>query len=272
MADFVRLARGYRLTQKTTDITGQEQFLRHDSAPGSTVEASLPRIGTTPMLDAAGATISSCLARTKTTTYQDDDASTPLIQYDYSLRDTSFAGTPGSGIDTTPETRSVQIGIETVSVDDPSGSWKWQEMGTDVEQPLSKNVVVGEFTIPKGPLTKEEMSTFIGVVIARAGRINANTSWDSEFGNNFAVGQVLFMGLTGGTTTDEDGDIKYQFNMHFAYRVINDFDVDNAAIASNDWQYILATGDAGSVKGWARPQTKTGSRFLYETADFSGLI
>lgn len=271
MADFVRLVRGYRLVQTSSVTSGTEQFMRNDGATGGIAEASLPTIGSTALLNTAGSA-TPALARTKTTTYADGDINTPIIQYDYN---TSIITTnsPGDSVDPDPNSRSFQLGAERVTLSQPANLWEWNEItGTpDVNQPLSKLTLVGEFTIPKGPLDQAATTTFLGVVIATAGRINSDTAWDAGIGSHFAAGQVLFMGITGGSAIDVDGTLQYQFNMHFSYRIINDDDVDGTPIAANDWQYLLAEDSAGSSKGWARPQTKSDGEFLYETATFSSL-
>jgi len=253
---YKRFTGGYRYNESQDETSGTEVYIRHDDAAGGIDLASLPILGTTPMLDPAGGTIATCIVRRKDVRYIDNDPATPEYTFGYS---TQKGASPGRGVNTDPATRRFDLGGEVVSIPEGNLAWYWTTDHKSISQAIYKKIITGSFTIPKGPLTTAQKTTFIGLVKSQAGTI-----CDAAF-EDFSEGQVLFEGLSGGTTYLE-GELRWQFDMSFAFRLINDA---LTAITQDDWLYIWREDQAI----WDKPTDSPGvANFLYSKSTFSSLI
>lgn len=263
---YKRLTSGYSYEKTATAVTGREIYIRHDDAAGAVPFASLPVINTTLFTDPDGNTASNCLCQKITGTYVDSDPNTIQYEFEFTTNGTGGGnGQPGDEVNTDPDTRRYVMGGESVTIDNPDENGWWWSIAPQnpIRQPISKVIVTGSFTIPKGPLTAAEDATFWGVVIGLIGKIN-----DAAFdGGRFRQGSVLFEGIDGGTVYN-DGVLNYQYNMNFSFRIINDNDAAGNPIAADDWNYLWREDNAG----WDRPSDSPGGfNYLYASGDFSTL-
>jgi len=263
---YKRLTSGYNYEKTSNAVTGKEVYIRHDDAAGAVPFASLPVINSTPFTDPDGNTASNCLCQKIIGRFIDSDPNT--IQYEFQFTTDGTAGggggQPGSDVNTDPATRRYVMGGESVTVDSPDEAGWWWSLAPQnpIRQPISKVIVTGSFTIPKGPLTPAEDATFWTTVIGLIGKIN-----NAAFDGRFRQGSVLFEGIDGGTVYN-DGVLSYQYNMNFSFRIINDLDAAGNPIAADDWNYLWREDNAG----WDRPSDSPGGfNYLYQSGDFSTL-
>lgn len=254
------IASGYKYSETAVQITGERLFHRDDSG-GSVAAADLPAPGGTAakdlFKDPSGSTVSGCYCREKVFVFLGGGSAAYGWLFKYSTRDSSMQGDSGGGesVSTDSDTRRFDVGGEMVSLSTPGSDWLWKSDDAAVDQPVYRRVVNGRFTIPKPDMSESAKNTFLGLVKAQAGTINA-----ASF-EGFNIGEVLFAGISGGTYYDEEGNLRWSFDMQFEFRCI-------PGITNNDWQYILR--DNGE---WDRPYWDNSGAdvFLYSTSDFSAL-
>jgi len=267
---YKREAGGYSYEKTANAVTGKETYIRHDDAAGAVPFASLPIINSTVFTDPDGSAASNCLCQRILGKFIGKDPNTLRYEFEFTTDGTAgssgAAGQPGSDVNTDPDTRRYTMGGESVTIDSPEENGWWWTIAPQnpIRQPISKVVVTGSFTIPRGPLTAAQNTTFFGVAIGLVGKINTAVF------DGFAKGVVLFEGIDGGTVYN-DGVLNYQYNMNFSFRIINDPDAAGAAITEDHWNYLWREDSSG----WDRPAASPGGGagdYLYQSGDFSTLL
>ena len=257
---YTRQSGGYKYKVTEDETTGQEIYKRHDDAASGIAPGALPVVGTTALDDPDGNAVASCVCRSKEFIYESGDTAMGA-HWTFLYSTTKGAGgNPGKNVNTDPETRRFEMGGKILSIKSGEESWYWETDQTPVKQPIAKLLTVGSFTIPKGPLTPAQKTTFIGLVKTQASTLN-----DAAF-EDFAEGQVMFEGIRGGTTF-VDGELNFQFEMMFTYKIIND---DWQVVSKDDWFYLWRE-DNGT---WDIPNDSpsgAGNRH-YKKTDFTLLV
>lgn len=265
-AAYKRKADGYQYEKTATAITGTEVYIRHDAAAGAVPFASLPIIDTTVFTDPDGTAVANCKCQKILGKYIEADPNTIEYEFQFTTSGTggASAGDPGADVNTDPATRRYVMGGESVTIDNPDNNGWWWALAPQnpIRQPISKVVVTGSFSIPKGPLTAAQDLTFWGVCIGLIGKINL-----AAFDGRFRKGSVLFEGIEGGSVYN-NGVLNYQYNMNFSYRIINDLDAAGVPIAEDDWNYLWRE----DLAGWDRPSDSPGiNNMIYTSGDFATL-
>ena len=176
------------------------------------------------------------------------------------------------------EERRFQLGAEVLSIDTPS-NWKWSLANNALTQPVFLSNIIGSFTRQRILSSDATKAQFIKEkLLIQAGTINSQAFED------FPKGSVLFDGVTGGTQSDESGEITWVFDLNFSWRIIrggatvlgtngNLFPMayDGNAIEDDYWLWTWNENASASGQGfWDKP-TGDGA-FLYSKTDFGDLF
>jgi hypothetical protein len=256
---YKELASGYRLDESQKNTTGTRLFVR-DDVSGDIAVGSLPVVGTSLMVDYAGSNITGCLCR-GSRPYEQDGVK--HIEFRYSIVDPDSATGKGGGsyVPNDASSRSFAGAAELIVIEGGKNEWVWENAATPVTQSMSKSIFTGTFTVPVPEMSAAQKALYLDIVKTKAGTIN-NATFEG-----FAVGQVLFSGIDGGTYRDADGGLKWSFNAQFQFRIIKD---DIWEITQNDWLLVWNI-EAGR---WDYPRYNVASvwKYLYAKTDFSNLI
>lgn len=255
---YKELASGYKLTEGQKNTTGTRLFVR-DDVSGDVAVASLPVVGTSLMKNYSGSDITGCLCRSSRPYEQDG---VKHIEFSYSISDPDSGAGKGGGsyVPTDTSSRSFSGAAELVVIEGGKSEWVWQEAGTPVTQSLSKRIFTGTFTVPIPGMNEVQKALYLAIVKNLAGTIN-NATFEG-----FAIGQVLFVGIDGGTYRDANGVLFWSFNAQFQFRIIRDEVWD---VTQNDWLLVwnVETGR------WDYPRIDiSGFKYLYKKTDFSTLL
>jgi len=258
---YVRLPRGYDYSVLETEVKGQEVYMRHDSGTGAVPAASLPIVGTTAMKDAEGNAIASCLCRSSSTKYIDDDVSSPQITYFFSTKKGSDAGSdlPPKG------TWRMDAGVETVGIGmgklkEPTLTFK-QDSNSFVGESVTITIPVFSFTLPNK--ITSDVSTYMTQLIACLGKINSDVM-NSQALASFQVGSILFNSVSGGTSFNALGALMWTFECHFSVRVIPDYTPSGSEAKNGTWN---AMWDPKNLRWDVVTNSGADTFRIYSTAD-----
>jgi hypothetical protein len=260
---YVELGDQYELETTEKGVTGTRVF-RRDDTNGTVAAASLPVVGTSLMVDRSGSNVTGCVARRKREIWAGGHEGTPEIAYTYDTEDANNP-LPGSSItqDDDHEEFDLSVSRETFHPDPNVASgdyWKITGAAEALDEPLPVAILQGSFSkpFPNKSMTSAQKDTLLARLKTYARTINT-----AAF-EGFAVGQVMFTGVSGGSFRTSSGAKRYRFMLHFEFRILGD-DMTGTAITQDDWLYIASAQAAKFVK----PVTNTTSKNLYKKSDFS---
>lgn len=243
----------YDLNETEDGVQGQRVFVQD---PAGTV-TNLPIVGQSLMVDHDDVSISACLCRQRRTRIQ--QGGIPHIICSYSTKESSIEYS-GSAISRDTGTRTYEGHAEQVPLAEPfAAGFQW-DSGNGVEQAFAKQVPVTTFTRPIHGLTELEAEALNGTLEGYLGTINS-----AEF-EGHRIGSVYFGTYYGGSYRDEDGDLRFAFNLQFTKRLIND---ELGTVTQDDWLYEInqATGEWEKVKNVAGTP-----KYRYKKADFAAIF
>jgi hypothetical protein len=220
MPKYIRQLSGYQYDSSEDGATGQEVYVRADDSANAVDEATLPVIGVTGMLNRDGITVASCLCRSFKVRYPSPcDISTAEITYSFSTSKQNAQGDPGKNIPgtETANQRRFTLGTEVVSSEETGGYW-YSNSGARPKGVMGHLTVTGTASVPI-EVRENLVDAYIAKALRSAGKINLAAI--NKIGlRSYPVGSILFTGLTGGTKKGVNAEIKYEFEINFAIRII----------------------------------------------------
>lgn len=257
MSNYVRKVDGYRYTQTETETSGTEVYILDDGHPAAVPEAQLPVVGTTLLKNPAGQNVAYCYCRSKVGSYVGYDTRTIVYTFEFSTQDKNVS-TGGSSVNT--DKNNMRLDLGTLAYVCKQGFTYSDGAGGAIKDPIQRVLPTGSFTLPRGPMTAGENSSWWTNVVAKIGKINS-LKFTPQTGMEFRKGSVLFEGINGGTIY-ENAVLKWQWEMRFAFLIVQGLIRGGAvAITEDDWQFIPA--DDGKF-------SRT-TPAIYQTTDFDPL-
>ena len=247
---YKRQTRFYEFNVTADEITGKEVYIRHDDAAGGIAYASLPLVGTTPILDPSGSAVGTCLCRSRRATYEGGDVNSVKWEFTYA---TGKNSPPSDNIEEDKAARRYDLGTQTTAIDKANPS----EVGPRNQRVVKLNAA-GTFSIPTGDMAGTRKDSFITLVESMAGKIN-----HSAF-EGHRQGSVMFEGVSGGTKYNSNGQLRWLFEMRFTFKILQGAINTGGNVASMDWNYDLNTDGKWEL-------IKVDGTGWYGTADFSSL-
>lgn len=247
MSGYKLIKEGYSYRTSETETVGVRYY--ETDATGSD---SLPTIGVTGFPTSGGGTLSGVVCRSLEEIYRGSGAQVTTWKAVFRTADIESGG--GEEITTQSSSRRFSVGGEIASIIDASDSWVWESDGDPVDQKMGKHIVTISFTVPKLDMTAAENTSWLSGLSSYVGRIN-NASFEG-----FNSGCVLFEGVTGGSFYNEDGDLRFSYEMNFLVRIV-------PGQATDSWQYLFRD----NTGYFDLPTDDTGTARLYSTANFGAL-
>lgn len=242
-------------TDELGRVTGRRHFI--EDSDGAIL--SLPVRGTSLMPDKEGTDITGCVCRQIKVVYNSNDKDPQYV----ALYSSQASGANGAlGITNDEDSRTFDISAELLSLDGAGGGWKWEAQNEAIQEGvgLHKRIVLQNFTLAHTGLTTAEKNTLLGVIRDQAGTVN------SAAFEGFAAGQVFFEGARGGDYINESGSRRWNLELSFVARLLEDEDAYTGTISGDDWQYLMNPLTAAFDK------PKLGSRYLYRETNFANLV
>jgi hypothetical protein len=252
---YQELADEYQLDRTEDGVTGRRVWIR-DDLNGATSPAGLPLVGTSLMVDDAAFTVPNCICRSLQTAYRGGIAH---IIATYRTRPSTVEWT-GASISRDPDTRIFEGTADVALLNDPSSTaLVWSGTTDAPATSIGKPLFAGTFTIPRSDLSTAQKNALFVKIVTHAGTIN-NASFQS-----LRTGSVRFDGIRGGTYRDDNGNLRWSFDLIFSYRLLND---PYTSITSNDWLYDFDP----QTGAWKQAVTSTGAKAKYTATDLSLLL
>lgn len=243
------------MTETEDGVAGVRVFIRDDAA-GTLTRAALPRPGESLMVDGDGFTVKACLCRARRSRFPGG------IEHVYCQFNTrgSVLEYTGSAIPRDSRLRTHRGGVEVAPLQEGyAEGMQWETGSGTIEQPVGKLVSVQDFTVPVSDMSEGQARAFRARMQGYLGTINAG-----EF-DGLREGSVMCQSYDGGGYFDEDGELRYAYEVVFAQRIIND---ELGTVTQDDWLYDVnqRTGAWGKVVqvGTAKPK--------YRKTDFAGIF
>jgi hypothetical protein len=261
----------YEITERGS--SGIRTFVRWDDHPDAIVPAALPVVGspTSLMTTITGGTITGCICRKMNPYFMQGSQNTPRLVFHYASEEVTTSSSPGDSALSDVRAEQYEIGIDqdsfTPNPDRADGDyWVFEGAASElnvVEQPLPLMRGTGQLVIPhpNNAMTEEERDEFIELANEARGALNA------EAIRGYAVGQLMFVGATGGTIINGDDVVRYRFELRFEARTLQDVHAD-AAINTDAWLYVMNEREGR----FRKPKTNIGGKFLYRKISFNDLL
>jgi hypothetical protein len=212
--------------------------------PAGTIE--LPAIGAACVIPGLGINAATCLLRSRVKSQHNADARYKQWVLSYSTKAVPNP-TP-----TDVSEREQSIGGEMQSIDKPSG-WVWSGSTAAITIPVPSRIITATFSVPTKELTSGQDALLKQVVIDYGGMIN-ELAYDG-----WGVGNVMYLGNTGGTGRNKAGAQIWKYKMNFSVRVIPEK-------ATDGWLYIMREDGI-----WDMPKKSDGT-FLFKKFNFTTVL
>ena len=201
---YKELASGFEFVRDRKGATGRRVFQRND-ADGTISIADLPVVGFSKMVNEWGRPVAGCIALSSRYTFAAGHTETPVFTVSY--------GPPGleGSVEHEESTSHFNVGVHQLS--SPAHFWKYQGSTAKVSAPVPVEISTGTVTRVKSGLTQAKNTSFRAVMVNNMGRLN-----DRAF-EGFARGNVKFEGGYGGSYRDADGNLRYSYELIFAYKI-----------------------------------------------------
>jgi len=260
----------YVLDVSMEGITGTRTFQQNDAA-GNVAAASLPEVGTSLMVDLGGTDVANCICRRKRAVFIGGDGGTRGYEFTYSTEETTVSNSMNN------RPRNLAAEDFELSVEEeviqayPSGRlnvFEFEGAANDdvkwAEQGIPRKLMTGTFNIPYAnqELNSTQRDTFIGKIKTYGGTINAAAFM------GFAAGQVRFDGASGGNFVNDEGNVRWAFNLHFSFKLLGGSLVGGTAISSDDWLYIVNEKEGV----YRKVKNHDTGKYLYEKSNFATLV
>ena len=207
---YKRLSAEYSFVISSDGIEGREVYVSDANGP----IATLPTVGTTPMLDPNGNQKLACLCRNKRYTYMDGHVPTIRVECTFSTKS-------GDGDNSSNEAKGLesvngQAGLETVRIDAAEGGWTAGTGGATLSGDIYLTHPTGAVSIPK-VCEETKRADFEKKLVEELGCINSAAL---KLPPCQYVGCMLFEGFSYSSRVTEESKREWLYQLHYRWRFL----------------------------------------------------